>query len=390
MDETLETKLAELSGAITDKLAEFKTVNDGLAGKIDGIGAKVADFETKLAAFSDKGVYTGGAKTGEIRDNGSRLVEADNFRLFKQSLKEKYNTVRVELAATPAGTVPGSTKYPSHNHYGPAYDAGVVTDPRAVLSVEQLFGHVAIDSTTYQFARLSAAVGDGKGPAAVDEGALKPETTYPGGVFLGEVKTIAHWTKVTEQLMADDANIVNVINQDMQYQLAKAVDAQILTGTGAGQLEGLSKTGNFTDYNKLAGLAENDTLIDIARKVIFAMRGAGVDNLTLILNPMDWCAVLGVKNANNNYLIPGIIDLTEQRLYGVPTVLSSAVKPGTYYLGDFFQGAKIFERAGVTVEFDREGDDFIRNLYTLRVERRLGFSVVQPKAIAYGELKYQA
>lgn len=391
MDETLETKLAELSGAITDKLAEFKTVNDGLAGKIDGIGAKVAGFEAKLASFSDKGVYTAPAPEVKAADAGSRLAASESYKRFKEGMREKYNNVRIELEAKPLTTVPASTKYPEHSHFGAAFDAGAVTDPRAVLTVEQLFGHVAVDSSTYQYVRLRSEIGDGKGPAAVAEGALKPETPYQGDTLIGEIKTVAHWTKISEQLLADDANIVGLINQDMQYLLNKAVDRQILSGDKAkGEIDGLNKTGNFTSYNELAGIKSGDNVIDVARKLIFTMRGAGVDNLTLLLNPADWGAVLGAKNANNSYLIPGILDLNEQRLYGVPVVLSSSVSQGYYYLGDFFQAGKVFERGGITVEIDREGDDFIRNLYTLRVERRLGFSVIQPKAVSHGEFADKA
>ena len=54
-------------------------------------------------------------------------------------------------------------------------------------------------------------------------------------------------------------------------------------------------------------------------------------------------------------------------------------------MGNFYEGGKIFERQGVTVEMARSGDDFEKNLMTLRVERRMDFAVVQPKALAYGD-----
>ena len=56
-----------------------------------------------------------------------------------------------------------------------------------------------------------------------------------------------------------------------------------------------------------------------------------------------------------------------------------------YFLGNFAQAGKVIERANLAVEMDRTEDDFIKNLMTLRMERRLDFEIMQPKAIAYGD-----
>ena len=114
------------------------------------------------------------------------------------------------------------------------------------------------------------------------------------------------------------------------------------------------------------------------------MRAANIQNLTLLLNPMDWVKVVGAKNANKDYLIPGILDVPGQRIWGIPVVLSGSVASGKFHMGDFYQGAKVVERTGLGVEIARTEDDFLKNLYTLRVERRLDFAVVQPKCLAYG------
>lgn len=395
--------MEQLSASIVEKLAQFKEENANLkaefsdkvadlTAKLSNSESKVVELTDKIANFSNKNKFIG-VPSMEVAysDNGSRFANSEEFKTFKENIKNKNASVRVELTASPLGTTTSNSV--TVNTFATPVNAGVVTDPKAVLNIESLFGKMSINSSSFTYTLLNNTLGvsdTATGPAVVVEGADKPETAYAGQILLGKVETIAHWTKLTEQLIADDSNIVSLINTDMIYQVNKLVDRQLLVGTGSGQLGGLAKSGNYTDYNSLAGLASGDTLIDVVRKVRFAMNAASIDNLTLILNPMDWCAVLGTKNANKDYLIPGIVDLAGQRIYGIPVVLNAGVPSGKYFMGDFYQGAKIFERAGIAVELDREKDDFTKNLMTLRVERRLGFAVMQPKAIAYGDFAVQA
>ena len=170
----------------------------------------------------------------------------------------------------------------------------------------------------------------------------------------------------------------------MRYQLNKVIDYQIVRGTGSGQLKGLNQSGNYTDYITGSGFTTGDTVIDLVLKVKTQMEAAGITNITLLLNPIDWCKVLCAKNVNKDYLIPGIVDVPMQRIWGIPVVLSGCVESGKFHMGNFYEGGKVIERSGIAVELDREQDDFTKNLMTLRVERRLDFAVVQPKALAYG------
>ena len=291
---------------------------------------------------------------------------------------------RLELAAAPETTQASNSV--SRTTFAPPTELGLVTDPRKVLNIESLFGHISVSGSAYQYVKYGyTTTGTATGPAVVAEGAAKPEANYTGTIVSGAVKTIAAWTKVTEQMMQDDANLVSFINDDLRYQLNKVIDQQIVTGTGSGQLTGLNQSGNYYDYITGAGLESGDTVIDLILKVKANMEAANITNISLLLNPMDWVKVLGAKNANKDYLIPGILDVPAQRIWGIPVILSGSVTSGKFHMGNFFEGGKVIERTGLAVEIDREGDDFTKNLMTIRAERRLDFAVVQPKALAYGD-----
>lgn len=322
--------------------------------------------------------------TDNKMDYGSRFVSSNEFKAFKSALRDRNASVRLELSAAPETTQASNSA--TRTSLAQPYEAGIVTDPRQVLAIESLFGKINIDVNAYQYIKYGFTTTlTATGPAVVSEGSAKPESNYSGIIKTGTIKTLAHWTKMTEQMIADNGNIVAFINDDMQYQLNKVIDAQIVNGTGSGQLEGLSASGNYTDYITGAGIDTGDTVIDLILKVKTKMEAANVRNISLLLNPVDWCKVLCSKNVNKDYLIPGIVDIPQQRIWGVPVILSGSVTSGKFHMGNFYEGGKIFERQGVTVEMARSGDDFEKNLMTLRVERRMDFAVVQPKALAYGD-----
>lgn len=322
--------------------------------------------------------------TDNKMDYGSRFVSSNEFKAFKSALRDRNASIRLELAAAPETTQASNSA--TRTSLAQPYEAGIVTDPRQVLAIESLFGKINIDVNAYQYIKYGfTTTGTATGPAVVSEGSAKPESNYSGSIETGTIKTLAHWTKMTEQMIADNGNIVTFINDDMQYQLNKVIDAQIVNGTGSGQLKGLSASGNYTDYITGAGIDTGDTVIDLILKVKTKMEAANIRNISLLLNPVDWCKVLCSKNVNKDYLIPGIVDIPQQRIWGVPVILSGSVTSGKFHMGNFNEGGKIFERQGVTVEMARSGDDFEKNLMTLRVERRMDFAVVQPKALAYGD-----
>jgi Phage capsid family. len=62
---------------------------------------------------------------------------------------------------------------------------------------------------------------------------------------------------------------------------------------------------------------------------------------------------------------------------------------GKYIMADFTLGGAILDRQELTVDIDRTQDDFIKNLLTIRVERRLGLAVLDAGAIGGGDWEYE-
>lgn len=367
---------AETVKGITETVNGLKNDNESIRRELMALQQSNSTVETK----------------SEPMDAGTQFVKsADYHEFLTRAKKDKNASYRFDIKAAAPETTQASNSY-SRTAFALPGHLGLVTDPRQALNIADLFGRIQIASNSYEFIRYAYKTTEtATGPAPVAEGSAKPESNYGGTIQTGTIKTMATWTKLTEQMIADDSNIVNFINDDMPYQLAKVIEYQILRGDGSsGNFSGLNQSSNYHDYITGITFANDDTVIDLVLRVKSAMEAAGVTNVMLLLNPSDWCKVLTAKNVNKDYLIPGIVDVPSKTIWGVPVVTNPFVEAGKFYLGNFAEAGKIVEREDLSIEMDREQDDFTKNLMTLRVERRLDFAVMQPKAVCYGDFAIPA
>lgn len=374
--------IAEVGEMVKGNAETVKGINE----TVSGLKADNEAIHKELAALQQNQSAPEATKA-EATDAGTMFVKSAGYEDFKKSYRGNRNAnYRFEMKAAAPETTQASNSY-SRTAFALPASLGLVSDPRQVLNIANLFGRIQINTNSYEFVRYNYKTTlTATGPASVAEGAAKPESNYGGTIQTGTIKTLATWTKLTEQMIADNANIVSFINDDLPYQLDKVIEYQILRGSGSnGEFSGLNQSGNFTDYITGITFGANDTEIDLVLRVKSAMEAAGVTGVMLLLNPADWCKVLTAKNVNKDYLIPGIVDIPTKTIWGVPVVTNPFVAAGKFYLGNFAEAGKIVEREDLAIEMDREQDDFTKNLMTLRVERRLDFAVMQPKAVCYGD-----
>lgn len=379
--------IAEVGEMVKGNAETVKGINE----TVSGLKADNESIHKELAALQQNQSAPEATKA-EATDAGTMFVKSAGYEDFKKSYRGNRNAnYRYEMKAAAPETTQASNSY-SRTAFALPASLGLVSDPRQVLNIANLFGRIQINTNSYEFVRYNYKTTlTATGPASVAEGAAKPESNYGGTIQTGTIKTLATWTKLTEQMIADNANIVSFINDDLPYQLDKVIEYQILRGSGSsGEFSGLNQSGNYTDYITGMQFDNDDTVIDLVLRVKSAMEAAGVTGVMLLLNPADWCKVLTAKNVNKDYLIPGIVDIPTKTIWGVPVVTNPFVEAGKFYLGNFAEAGKIVEREDLAIEMDREQDDFTKNLMTLRVERRLDFAVMQPKAVCYGNFAIPA
>ena len=382
--EEVATEPEEVKEEVKEEIKEDVVVEDASCGdkkeeEIKKSSNEIAKLQQRILTLEQKGAKLMQVEQPKIRlTKGAEFVNSNAFKNFEKSNFKGH--MSYEFAKATPLTNNLETPY-SVGTVGGVSDQGFVEDPKVVLNIENLFAHAPIADNTFLYMPLTVTGNAG----FIAEGAEKPETTFKVDAKTGQVKTIATWTKVSEQLFADKSQLINILDNNLTHAVDVTVQNQLISGDGTGdKLSGISKAGNFTDYATGSGTATNT--VDLLRNVAFKMRGANIDNLTIVLNWSDWSALLGLKSTTNEYLINGILDPVKQTIYGIPVVLSSAMTAGKFAMGNFKMGGIVFDKTAMALEIDRTGDDFTKNLITIRAERRLGFAVVQPKAICYGAL----
>ena len=367
-----------------EEVKEEVKVEDAVCGdkkeeEIKKSSNEIAKLQQRILTLEQKGAKLMQVEQPKIRlTKGAEFINSNAFKNFEKSNFKGHMSYEFTKATPLTNNL--ETPY-NVGTIGGVSDQGFVEDPKTVLNIENLFAHAPIADNTFLYMPLTVTGNAG----FIAEGAEKPETTFKVDAKTGQVKTIATWTKVSEQLFADKSQLINILDNNLTHAVDVTVQNQLISGDGLGEnLSGISKAGNFTDYATGSGEATNT--VDLLRNVAFKMRGANIDNLTIVLNWSDWSALLGLKSNTNEYLINGILDPVKQTIYGIPVVLSSAMTAGKFAMGNFKMGGIVFDKTSMALEIDRTGDDFTKNLITIRAERRLGFAVVQPKAICYGAL----
>jgi HK97 family phage major capsid protein len=108
----------------------------------------------------------------------------------------------------------------------------------------------------------------------------------------------------------------------------------------------------------------------------------------VLLNPVDWAAIeIELLTTVAGQTLLSYNNAGEPRLFGVPVVESVGVAADTFAVGAFGQAGTIYNREGVTVDLsESDGDNFTKNLVTIRAERRLALAIEVPGAIRGGDL----
>lgn len=257
---------------------------------------------------------------------------------------------------------------------------GIITPAQRKLTIRDLLMPGRTSSNSIEFVKEA---GFQNMAAVVAEGASKPQSDIQFSKDTAHVRTIAHWLKASKQILADVPQLESYINARMTYGLKYAEETELLTGDGTGEhLFGLlPQATDFDDTLRAVG----DTDIDTIRKAIYQCRRALYPASGIVLNPLDFMKIELQKDANDRYLWVNVTTGGTAQLWRLPVVESDAIPAGNFLVGSFNQAAQVFDREDAGVEVSTEdGDNFTKNMVTIRVEERLALCVYRPESFVYG------
>jgi len=360
--QTIEKAMEKYDG----QLAEKGKVDEEIRSEVKALSEKFEKTVTDLAQKMDN-AYTK-TESSIILSAGEEFVKSEQF---KGLLAGNVHRARLDVKNTVTATT--NTVFPQQN-------AGVIPGDFAPTTIRAALRTVPVSSLLVNSLREDTW---NNSAAGVLQGGAKPESDLTFEQYNVTVETIAHWIKVSNQLLADAPAIVAYIDARARDGLAQEIDRQLLLGNGTTpNLSGLTDSGNYTAYSAVS----DDLVVDAINRAKYQLWATGNMPDTVILNPADWGAMErsreGAGTGMYLYGIPGTA--AGNNPFGVRVVLSNYMAPGNFLIGALAQSAVVYARQGATVEMGYVNDDFTRNLVTIRVEERLGLGVERPSGILYG------
>lgn len=315
---------------------------------------------------------------------GQILVEDPAYKAFASGQSNKCRIVLKNGFIVRNNTITGQSGSPAANS-----DTLVPTDRRSgiisgafrTLRIKDLIATGNTISNAVEFTRELLFTNNA---AEVAEGATKPESVLTFESYSTPVVTIAHWIKVSRQILNDAPALVAYIENRLRYGVDLREETQIVAGNGVGQnLTGITVSPNYTAFTPTSG----DTAIDSVNRAIRALDAADYPANGIIMNPATWGAIERLKDENKGYLVGSPFGAIVPTLWGKPVALTSSMIANKLLVGAFDIAFLYLTREDTVVEMSESDDtNFQQNLITIRAEKRGALGGLRPASVLYGNL----
>lgn len=382
---TLDQRLAAALDEVKGFAKEFKTKSeagekvstetkeaaDKAITELAGIRGEVTELSQKLAQMKRGGPDD----EPELKSLGFEVANHPDVKAYAEGGSKGTIGFSVKAVTTAAGSSGGLIRADRQTEVTGLQRMGLRV--RDLLTPGRTEGNSI--EYAYQVTRTNAAAG-------VAETLQKPESSYSWDVAQSPVKTIAHWVPVSRQAMDDIPQLESLVDGELRWGLDDVEDAELLLGDGTGQhLNGLYT--QATPYSAPIALGAAATRIDQLRLALLQVELADYAPDGMVIHPTAWAGIELIKDAAGGYIFANPQGLAGPVLWGRPVVSTKRIGVGNFLTGAFKLAGQIFDRMDTEVRIsDQDRDNFIKNMLTVRAEKRLALVVRRPGALVKGTL----
>jgi hypothetical protein len=212
--------------------------------------------------------------------------------------------------------------------------------------------------------------------ATIAEGGTFPESTAKFMQYNLPIRKIGDTLPVSEEFFEDESMFAAELQMFLITNVDVLIDDQIINGLGTGT----SLTGLVTSspaYTPVASGITDASIYDLLVKVsedITTNRGSKYVPNFALMNIADINQMKLKKDGNNNYVMPPFVSRDGENVSGMVIVEDNNVVANTMIVGDTRYG-KMYQRAGLTVARGEINSQFVEDMMTLKVRKRLAFLV---------------
>lgn len=362
---TAQTELAETGKNSKEALAATEKV----AEELNGMSARMVELEQKSVESVKMGA-TSPESLGMLFAKSEKLREFANGMTAKVTFEHKDGVYYKNTLTNADATTP------------PDRQAGIIPGAFRALKLRDV---VPIGQTSLNVIETTRELAFTNNAAETAEGGSKPETDVTFELVTTNIRTIAHWMKMSKQILADAPTVASYVDLRLAFGVEKRIDSQILNGLGTGSnLSGMTASGNYTAYTPTSGI----TAIDSVATILGLLESADYSGNAIIMNPTDWWAVQKLKGTtNDHYLYGDPHNGPSIGLWGRPVISTNAMTTGKILVADFSQAYFYWNRQGTIVQiFEQDDVNVQKNLVTLRGEARGALETRVPAASRYGSI----
>jgi len=377
-EKSLETALEKYEGQIKDAGKAASEVK----AEVVKLAERHEALSTRFTAMQQTVLDTKGEPTVN-KSVGQQLVESDQFKAF---MAGSINRARIEVKNTILGEG-GSPVGPIDTLVPVDRLPGIYPGAFRSLRIADVIPRGATASNSIEYTRELAFTNSA---AETLEGASKPESALTFQLANAPVRTIAHWLKLSKQVLDDAPALQSYVDRRLRYGIELRLEQQIVRGNGTSpNLSGILDSGNFTVLDGVPG----DTELDTLSKAKYAVKASEYEPNIVLMNPSDWGAIERRKATTGEYVISGgngvgfVAGGLAPTVWGLPVVTSNSV-PEDEYICMATDAVQLFMRSGLVVEmFEQDDVNVQKNLVTVRAELRAAFVVFNTLAIRAGGLR---
>lgn len=379
-----QKRLAELRGEFVslsegDRNApDFAERRSGLLREVDDLSAEY-DIARRLETRSGRGpVAATGQFDEEIRSVGDAVINSPEFRAWIDS-GARGSSPMVELRTL----VQEATGTGGANFLLPVGQPflGNVREQR--LYVRDLLNVEQTGLSQVPYVKELNPLTTESSASTVAEGALKPEAADNFQSAVAPTTVVAVSIPVTTQILQDAPTLMAYINNRLGYRIKWREEREILSGNGTyPDLEGLIP--QATTATGTTG----DPAISIGN-AIATIEGVDGYPTGVVMNPADAWAMLTKRAASGSGTFDAGTPFSAvvDTVWGLPVVHSRSITAGNALVGDFKQGATLFDRLQSNVRvFEQHADFAARNQVLLLAEERIALATYRPDYFVYTTL----